>query len=114
MSITIVVNLDVVQESADLPMRVDLTQTLSSSEASEPVDIQYSLNPDNDVWFAGTPPAKTASRNETIAAAETTINHRLTLVRGDGDAVERVKISQTITDELGIETPDQTFVTIVG
>jgi len=111
MAIEIVRNLDVQQEEADLPMRIDLSQTLRSSEASERVTIQYSLNEDNDVWFEG--PIKSVNRNETISRAETPLNHRVKLVRGPGTAVERVVIRQTITDELGIETPDQTFVTIV-
>ncbi|HEX5759193.1 MAG TPA: hypothetical protein VF121_08365 [Thermoanaerobaculia bacterium] len=113
MSITIVRNLDVVQESAKLPMRVDLSQTLSSSENKEQVTIEYALNEDNDIWFDGSPKTKTVSRTETIARAETPIRHRLSLVHGDGEEVERAKIAQTITDELGIETPDQAFLTIV-
>ncbi len=111
MSIEIVRNLDVMQEEAKLPMRIDLSQTLQSSEASEKVTIVYRLDAGTDVFFEdGT---KEATRAETIARAETPINHRLKLVHGAGTAEERAVIRQVITDELGIEAPDQTFVTIV-
>lgn len=111
MAIEIVRNLDVVQEEAELPMRIDLSQTLKSDQASERVTIVYRLDDGNDVFFEdGT---KAADRTETVSRAETPINHRLKLVHGAGTAVERAVIRQVITDELGIECPDQTFVTIV-
>lgn len=113
MAIEIVRNLNVHQEAAELPMRVDLSQTLRSSEASEKVDIEYRLDDDNDIWFDGDPKTKSETRSETIARAETPIAHRLKLVHGPGTAQERAVIRQTITDELGIETPDQDFLTIV-
>ncbi len=111
MAIEIVVNLDAQQDEVKLPMRIDLTQTLKSSETSEKVTIQYNLNPDNAVWFEGN--TKSMTRNETISRAETPINHRAKLIHGPGDEVERATIRQVITDGLGIETPDQTFITIV-
>lgn len=111
MAIEIVRNLDIVQEEAELPMRIDLSQTLKSSEASEKVTIVYRLDDGNDVFFDdGT---KVATRDETIARAETPVNHRLKLVHGAGTAEERAVVRQVITDELGIDTPDQAFVTLV-
>jgi hypothetical protein len=113
MAIEIVRKLDVQQEEAELPMRVDLSQTLKSSEASERVTIEYRLDDDNDVWIDGDPKTKSATRSETIARAETPIAHRLNLVHGPGTAEQRAVIHQTITDELGIETPDQDIIIIV-
>jgi hypothetical protein len=110
MAIAILKNLDVAQEAPQLPMRVDLAQTLASSEPSERVTIVYSLDPGNDVFFDdGT---KSATRTETVAQAATPIAHRVKLVHGAGEPKTRITLFQTITDAIGIKTPDQTTVTI--
>jgi|GEM_PF-2657594 len=113
MAITIVKNLSVHQDAVRLPFRIDLSQTLSSSEASERVTIEYRLGQNDDVWFSSSPNTKTVTRTETVARAATPISHRLNLVHGAGGQVERAVIRQTITDGVGIETPDETFVTIL-
>jgi len=103
MAIQIVKKLDAQQDEARLPMRIDLAQTLLSSEPSETVNLEYRLDAGVDVWFKGEPPAKTSTRRETIAATPTEIHHRVTLVHGPGEVVERAAIVQTITDSLGIQ-----------
>lgn len=111
MAITIVENLNATQDEVRLPVRVHLTQTLTSSEASEDVDIEYSLSDDHDVWFDG--PVKKVNRSETIMRAATPIEHRLKLVRGPGTSVQRPTIKQRITNPLGIVTTDRTTVNIL-
>ena len=111
MAIRIVQNLNAQQEEVRLPIRVHLLQVLSSNRDSEQVQIEYSLTGDHDVWFEG--PTKSVSRTETIARAETPIEHRMKLVHANGSPVERPAIRQTITDSQGIRTTDRTSVTIL-
>lgn len=113
MAIRIVQNLNAQQEEVRLPIRLHLLQVLSSSRDSEQVQIEYALDDDHDVWFDGPTPTKTASRTETIGNAETPIEHRLKLVHGAGDEVQRPTVRQTIVDSQGIRTPDRTSVTVL-
>jgi hypothetical protein len=105
MAIRIVQNLDAVQDSAELPFRVDLSQVLATFAGSETVTLEYWLDPAHDIWFDNGQKSQ-VERQETISFLDTPIRHRVTLVHGAGTPVDALAIHQKLTDGSGAVQQD--------
>jgi len=95
----------IVQRPADvpgpltLPARVEVAQILRSSKTSEPVTIEYVLPEDSGLEFDDG--ETRATRDETIARADTPLRHRLQIVRAEGKGPLRVTVDEQILDSDG-------------
>lgn len=112
MAIRIVRNLDAVQDSAELPFRVDLSQVLKTFQGTETVTLEYWLDPDHDVWFDNGQKSQ-VERQETISFVDTPIAHRVTLVHGAGRPVDSLAIHQKLTDGSGAVQQDFDVASII-
>ena len=89
-----------------IPIRLDVRQTLESNRTSESVTFVYTLAETHDVWFdtaAGL--SKKSVRDGKVGGTEQPIHHRLKLRQGPGRGpLDAVQITQTIIGAGGRET----------
>lgn len=88
----------------DLPALIRLRQTLrSTSAAGEQVQVSYTLEPDNDVWFVPAPGAAPTKRfalpsPRQVPSTPHVFVDAVTIVRGPGTPMDVVQIVQTLCD----------------
>ena len=86
-----------------LPIRLDVRQTLVSSRSAEFVTFEYALDQAHNVWFATAAGlSKKNVRHGEVFRSHTAIHHRLKLLVGPGSGpMDVVQITQTIIDATG-------------
>lgn len=99
----------------DLPKRIEFTQTLHSSLASEAITCQYSLAAAHNIWFQDNDGnlMKTVVREDTVGSAPQVTVDRITMTTGPGMAgLLTVEVAQSLRDSEGNVTPGLVIVQI--
>ncbi|HEV8241589.1 MAG TPA: hypothetical protein VGS57_19660 [Thermoanaerobaculia bacterium] len=108
MAIFVDKDLEASPNPTSLPKRVEFTQTLRSSLASEAIVVQYSLSPAHNVWFQDNDNnlTKQVVREDTIGTAPEVTTDRITMATGPGmGGLLTVEVSQAIRDSEGNVIP---------
>jgi hypothetical protein len=89
-----------------IPIRLDVRQTLESNRTSESVTFVYTLDEAHDVWFeTASGLSKKSVRDGKVGRTEQSIHHRVKLRQGPGSGpMDSVQITQTIIGAAGRET----------
>lgn len=98
-----------------LPKRIEFTQTLHSSLASEAITCQYSLAAAHNIWFQDNDGnlMKTVVREDTVGSSPQVTIDRITLTTGPGmSGLLTVEVAQSLRDSQGNVTPGLVIVQI--
>ena len=109
MPITVDKPLSAAPNPTTLPKRVEFRYTVHSTQASETIDVGYSLDPGHNVFFedANEQPTKQVVRQEEVGFASQVCVDRITLVVPEGGQGPplTVEVTQAIRDSQGNVTP---------